>query len=61
MSIGEIRSEKDRKGNEAKAIDIAINTAFFKKIETYQSFKNFFMAIVFQGLLNKYGKHSVSV
>jgi len=55
MSIGEIRSEKDKKGNEAKAVDIAINDSFLKKIQTYQTFKNFFMAVVFQGLENKYG------
>lgn len=55
MSIGEIRSEKDKKGKNAKAVDVAINPYFFNKIQTNQYFKNFFMAVVFQGLENKYG------
>ncbi|XP_050309357.1 PIH1 domain-containing protein 1-like [Anthonomus grandis grandis] len=55
MSIGEIRTEKDKKGEDAKVVDIAIHPTFFRKIETNQSFKNFFMAVVFQGLENKYG------
>lgn len=55
MSIGEIRTEKDKKGQDAKAIDIAIHPQFFQKVETTEEFKRFFMAIVFQGLENKYG------
>ncbi|KAJ8967486.1 hypothetical protein NQ314_002800, partial [Rhamnusium bicolor] len=55
MSIGEIRPEKDKKGEEAKACDIAIHPNFLKKVEEIQAFKNFFMAIVFQGLEHKYG------
>ncbi|KAF7272714.1 hypothetical protein GWI33_014526 [Rhynchophorus ferrugineus] len=54
MSIGEIRTE-DCKGQEAKACDVAIHPTFFKKVEQKQSFKNFFLAVVFQGLENKYG------
>lgn len=55
MSIGEIRTEKDKKGGDAKACDVAIHPSFFKKVETQQTFKNFFMAVVFQGLEDKYG------
>lgn len=54
MSIGEIRVEKDKKGEEAKACDIAIHPDFFKKIEEIEAFKSFFLAIVFHGLEDKY-------
>ncbi|RZC31916.1 PIH1 domain-containing protein 1, partial [Asbolus verrucosus] len=55
MSIGEVRSEKDKKGEEAKVCDVAIHLDFLKKIENIQLFKNFFMTIVFEGLKDKHG------
>ncbi|XP_060527507.1 PIH1 domain-containing protein 1 [Cylas formicarius] len=55
MSIGDLRMEKDKKGSDAKVYDVAIHPNFFDKIVRYQSFKNFFLAVVFQGLENKYG------
>lgn len=54
MSIGEIRVEKDKKGEEAKVCDIAIHPDFFRKVEEIDAFKNFFLTIVFHGLEDKY-------
>lgn len=58
MSIGEIRSENDKKGNEAKAVDVAINPVFFSKVEKSLLFRKFFMAVLFEGLKNKYQLHT---
>lgn len=55
MSIGDVRFEKDKHGVEAKAVDIAIHPKFLQKIQTYQTFKDFLMALVFQALLDKHG------
>ncbi|KAL1498300.1 hypothetical protein ABEB36_009119 [Hypothenemus hampei] len=55
MSIGEIRKEKDKSDNDAKVVDIAIHPSFLKKIEYFPLFKNFFIAVVFQGILDKHG------
>ncbi|XP_008197333.1 PIH1 domain-containing protein 1 [Tribolium castaneum] len=55
MSIGEIRNDKDKKGEDAKACDVAIHPTFFKKVEQSQLFKSFFVTIVFEGLKDKYG------
>ncbi|KAH0813609.1 hypothetical protein GEV33_009184 [Tenebrio molitor] len=33
MSIGEVRTEKDKKNEEAKAADVAVHPSFFNKIE----------------------------
>lgn len=55
MSIGEVRTDKDKQGQEAKVCDVAVHPTFFKKVNEIQEFKNFFMAVVFQGLENKYG------
>lgn len=57
MSIGEIRSEADKKGVDAKACDVAINPKFFDKIEAIPLFKSFFLAVVFEGLAHKHGLH----
>lgn len=57
MSIGEPRTETDKKGEEAKAIDIAINTAFFAKVENSTLFKNFLLTVVFEGLQEKHSIH----
>ncbi|XP_056642940.1 PIH1 domain-containing protein 1 [Diorhabda sublineata] len=59
MSIGELRTEKDKKGEQAKVCDIAIHPHFFKKIMEIQTFKNFFLAIVFHGLQDKYNLECV--
>lgn len=60
MSIGEVRTEKDNKQNDVKVVDIAINPTFFTKMQTQKAFKEFFMAIVFQGVLSsKYGNLSL--
>lgn len=55
MSIGEIRIEKDKNDQDAKVCDVAIHPKFFNKVNEIQNFKNFLMAVVFQGLENKYG------
>ncbi|KAF5296658.1 hypothetical protein FQR65_LT10198 [Abscondita terminalis] len=57
LSIGEIRNESDKKGMDAKAIDVAINPIFFAKIESSQIFKNFLLAAVFEGLSDKHHLH----
>ncbi|CAG9853671.1 unnamed protein product [Phyllotreta striolata] len=54
MSIGEIRTENDKKGEKAKVCDVAVNPSFFKKVTNIPEFKNFFLAIVFHGLQDKY-------
>jgi len=58
MSIGEVRSEPDKRGSDAKAVDVAINPQFFGKVEGSSLFKNFLMAVVFEGLRNKHGLHT---
>lgn len=55
MSIGELKTEQDKHGQDSKVCDIAVHPSFFKKVSEIQEFKNFFMAVVFQGLENKYG------
>lgn len=57
MSIGEIRSEADKKGQDAKACDVAIHPKFFEKVEAIPLFKSFFLAVVFEGLMHKHGLH----
>ncbi|CAG9840560.1 unnamed protein product [Diabrotica balteata] len=54
MSIGEIRTESDKKGENAKVCDVAINPSFYKKVVEITTFKNFFLAIVFHGIQDKY-------
>lgn len=54
MSIAEIRSETDTKGEYAKACDVAINTNFFKKVENSQLFKSFLIAVTIEGIENKF-------
>ncbi|KAK4875039.1 hypothetical protein RN001_011461 [Aquatica leii] len=57
LSIGEVRVESDKKGVDAKAIDVAINPKFFLKIENTSLFKSFFLAVVFEGLSDKHHMH----
>ncbi|CAH0555479.1 unnamed protein product [Brassicogethes aeneus] len=57
MSIGETRTEKDKNNIDAKVVDIAINPKFFKKIESIQSFKEFFMAVAFQIIIILFFEH----
>ncbi|KAG5890599.1 hypothetical protein JTB14_005116 [Gonioctena quinquepunctata] len=54
MSLGDIRTEPDKKGEVAKVCDVAIHPDFFEKVEEYAEFKSFFLAIVFQGIEDKY-------
>lgn len=54
MSIGEMRTEQDKKGEEAKVCDIAINDKFFVTVENSQMFRNFVMAIIFEAITNKH-------
>ncbi|KAK5644371.1 hypothetical protein RI129_005671 [Pyrocoelia pectoralis] len=58
LSIGDVRTESDKKGNDAKAVDIAINTSFFCKIENSSFFKNFLLTVVFEGLQDKHNLHA---
>ncbi|XP_063922562.1 PIH1 domain-containing protein 1 [Zophobas morio] len=55
MSIGDVRTETDKKGEEARVSDVAIHPDFFQKIERSVLFKNFFITIVFEGLKDKHG------
>lgn len=57
MSIGEVRPEADKKGEEAKACDVAINPKFFEKIQAIPLFKSFLLAVVFEGLKHKHNLH----
>lgn len=59
MSIAELRIEYDKKGDEAKACDVAINVDFFKKIESSQLFKSFTIAVVVEGIENKFNIKTV--
>lgn len=54
MSIGEILSETDKNGNAVKVSDVAVNPNFLKKIDESALFKNFFIAVAFEGLKNKH-------
>ncbi|XP_025828984.1 PIH1 domain-containing protein 1 [Agrilus planipennis] len=54
MSIGNVRTETDKKGNTAKAVDVAINSTFFNKVEQSSLFKDFLTAVAFEGVKNKY-------
>lgn len=54
MSIAEIRTEFDKKGEEAKACDVAINFDYFKKTESSNLFKSFTIAVVIEGVENKF-------
>ncbi|CAG9773136.1 unnamed protein product [Ceutorhynchus assimilis] len=60
MSIGEVRTEKDKKGNEAKAVDIAINTTFFRKVRDNCIFRNFVVEVMSQGISQKHGLECAS-
>uniref|UniRef100_A0A1L8DCP9 PIH1 domain-containing protein 1 n=1 Tax=Nyssomyia neivai TaxID=330878 RepID=A0A1L8DCP9_9DIPT len=55
MSIGEPRNTKDKTGNDAMVCDIAINSAFFGKIEKMRLFRDFLTALVFEAVDVKYG------
>lgn len=55
MSIGEARLENDKSGQPSTVYDVAISTAFFKKVQTSKVFHTFFINVVFEGLQNKYG------
>nr|CAI5844711.1 unnamed protein product [Callosobruchus analis] len=54
MSIGEVKTDKDNKGESVKVVDVAINPSFFHKVETIEEFKSFFIAVSFHGLEDKY-------
>ncbi|VEN40409.1 unnamed protein product [Callosobruchus maculatus] len=54
MSIGEVKTDKDNKGQTVKVVDVAIHPSFFHKVETIDEFKSFFVAVVFHGLEDKY-------
>ncbi|KAK5649766.1 hypothetical protein RI129_000795 [Pyrocoelia pectoralis] len=54
MSIGEINSENDKHGNEVKITDVAIHSTFYKKIQERPLFKDFFIAVAFEGIKTKH-------
>lgn len=54
MSIGEGRTESDKSGSPCTVYDVAINSVFFKKVETDDLFQTFFLTVVFEGLQDKY-------
>lgn len=54
MSITGLRVTTDKKGNEALVCDVAIHSAFFRKIEAMNIFRDFLITIVFEALDTKY-------
>lgn len=54
MSIGEINSEKDKHGDDVKTTDVAVHSDFFKKIQDSTVFKDFFIAVAFEGIKSKH-------
>ncbi|XP_037921938.1 PIH1 domain-containing protein 1 isoform X2 [Hermetia illucens] len=54
MSISEPRTTKDKSGNPADACDIAINPEFFRKCEVEIFFRDFLVAVILEGLSEKY-------
>ncbi|XP_030053792.1 PIH1 domain-containing protein 1 [Microcaecilia unicolor] len=54
MSLGEPHTEVDNNGNGCTAYDVAINTAFFEKIQTNKLFLEFLITVALEGLENKY-------
>ncbi|KAI9578769.1 hypothetical protein GQX74_009343 [Glossina fuscipes] len=54
MSISEPRIAKDKSDNPADAIDIAVNTKFFSKIEKSLLFRDFFLALIAEALNDRY-------
>ncbi|XP_022900251.1 PIH1 domain-containing protein 1 [Onthophagus taurus] len=58
MSIAEIRTDVDKKGENVKVIDVAINKDFFVKMEKSQLFTNFVVAVIFEAIANKNGVYA---
>ncbi|KAK9886068.1 hypothetical protein WA026_014852 [Henosepilachna vigintioctopunctata] len=54
MSIGQIRSEESAKGENIRVCDVAINSKFYKMIESNTDWKNFLLTIIFEALKDKY-------
>lgn len=54
MSITELRITKDKKKQDVLVCDVAINPAFFRKVELATQFRDFLMTIVFEALDAKY-------
>lgn len=54
MSIGDVRSEPDKKGEDASVCDIAINPVFFQKLNASEVFREFFLAVAFEALQEKH-------
>ncbi|KAF5293186.1 hypothetical protein FQA39_LY13654 [Lamprigera yunnana] len=54
MSIGEIMTDTDKNGNMVKITDVAVHPNFYRKIEESKFFKQFFIALAFEGLNEKH-------
>lgn len=54
MSITELRVTKDKKNTDVTVCDVAINPAFFRKVELSTQFRDFLMTIVIEALDAKY-------
>lgn len=55
LSIGEIRTDSDSKGNETvKICDVVCATSFYKKVEEHAKFKNFLINVVVEAMNEKY-------
>jgi len=56
MSIGDLHQEPDKSGNTCSVYDIAINSTFFRKVETNQLFRSFLLTVALEGVDDKYKK-----
>uniref|UniRef100_A0A8D8PLA4 PIH1 domain-containing protein 1 n=1 Tax=Cacopsylla melanoneura TaxID=428564 RepID=A0A8D8PLA4_9HEMI len=54
MSLADAHIEADKGGNPCLVYDVAINSDFFKKVESSKLFKRFVFTVVSEGLENKY-------
>ncbi|XP_037958181.1 PIH1 domain-containing protein 1 isoform X1 [Teleopsis dalmanni] len=54
MSIAEVRHTLDKSKNTCEVCDIAINDKFFEKCLKLDSFKGFFLAVIFEAISEKF-------
>ncbi|XP_071439466.1 PIH1 domain-containing protein 1-like [Hetaerina americana] len=54
MSVGEERPDIDKSGNPCSVYDIVINSAFYKKVEGSQFYRQFLITAILEALEDKY-------
>lgn len=54
MSMGELKSEPDKKEHPSHVCDVAINDKFCDKVMNIRMFQEFLVAVVFEGFSQKY-------